>query len=97
MQFQEGARKFSRHGVLRQYQTSTVAGVLLWPGPSGWEIAHRVRELVPTLPVVYTSGDCASEWAANGVPNSLMLQKPSAMAQLVTGISQLKNTGGVAS
>jgi hypothetical protein len=37
------------------------------------------------------SGDSASGWAANGVPNSHMIQKPFATAQVVTAISQLIN------
>jgi hypothetical protein len=39
------------------------------------------------------SGDSAGDWAANGVPNSIMLNKPFAPAQLVTAVSQLLNTG----
>ena len=35
------------------------------------------------------TGDSADGWAANGVPNSMMLAKPFALAQLVTAVSQL--------
>jgi len=66
-----------------------VTDIKLGPGPDGWEVAHHARTLVPTLPVVYTSGDSAEAWAANGVPNSVMLAKPFALAQLVTAVSQL--------
>lgn len=68
-----------------------VTDIRLGKGPNGWEIAHRARELVPSLPVVYMSGDSASEWSANGVPKSIMLSKPFAMAQLVMAVSQLIN------
>jgi len=37
------------------------------------------------------SGDSASQWSARGVPNSLMLSKPFAPAQLVTGLATLLN------
>lgn len=43
------------------------------------------------MAVVYVSGYSATEWAAKGVPNSIMLEKPFTMAQLVTAISQLLN------
>jgi len=35
----------------------------------------------------------ADKWAANGVPNSILLTKPFAPAQLVTAVSQLLNAG----
>lgn len=60
------------------------------PGPSdGWEIARHARELRPDLPVVYTTADSAVEWPARGVPNSVVVQKPYAGAQLLTAISTL--------
>ncbi len=57
----------------------------------GWDIARAAREIDPLIAVVYVSGDSAPEWASKGVPNSIMLEKPFAMAQLVTAISQLLN------
>jgi hypothetical protein len=39
------------------------------------------------------SGAHAEDWASKGVPNSIMLAKPFAPAQLVTGVSQLLNAG----
>lgn len=57
----------------------------------GWALARQARENIPDLPVVYMSGESAQDWAAQGVPNSLMLAKPFAPAQLVTAVSQLLN------
>jgi hypothetical protein len=37
------------------------------------------------------SGKDADDWASKGVPNSIMLAKPFAPAQLVTAVSQLLN------
>jgi hypothetical protein len=54
--------------------------------------AHA-REINPSFPVVYMSGDSAEDWASQGVPNSIMLSKPFAPAQLVTAVSQLLNAG----
>lgn len=58
---------------------------------TGWDIARHARELCPTLPVVYMTGDSSHEWAAYGVPGSILLGKPFAEAQLITAISQLLN------
>lgn len=61
-------------------------------GPrNGWEIASRAREMNPALPVVYMSGDSAADWTAHGVPHSVVLQKPFAIAQVVVAISGLLN------
>jgi CheY-like chemotaxis protein len=59
----------------------------------GWEIARHAREIDPEFPVVYMSGDSAEAWASKGVPNSIMLAKPFAPAQLGTAVSQLLNSG----
>ncbi len=57
----------------------------------GWEIAKHAREIDPEFPIVYMTGDSAGEWASKGVPNSILLTKPFAPAQLVTAVSQLLN------
>lgn len=71
-----------------------VTDVNLEPGKiTGWEVAKRGREINPDLPVIYMSGSEAKEWASKGVPNSIMVTKPFAPAQIVTAISQLLNLG----
>ena len=63
-------------------------------GPmKGWEIARLVRQIDPAFPIVYMTGAAADDWASEGVPNSILLKKPFAPAQLVTAVSQLLNTG----
>ena len=57
----------------------------------GWQVARRARELQPKLPVVYVTGDSAHEWASQGVPHSVLVEKPFAPAQIVTAISNLLN------
>jgi CheY-like chemotaxis protein len=59
----------------------------------GWEVARHAREIHPEFPVVYISAASGADWPSKGVPNSILLQKPFAPAQLVTAISQLLNTG----
>lgn len=58
---------------------------------TGWDVARRARELNADLPVIYMTGSSAEEWSSQGVPKSLLLQKPFAPAQVVTAVSQLLN------
>jgi DNA-binding response OmpR family regulator len=64
---------------------------------SGWDVARQVRAGDPAFPVIYMTGAAADEWASEGVPNSILLKKPFAPAQLVTAISQLLNIGSAPS
>ena len=59
----------------------------------GWEVAQHAREIEPDFPVVYMSGAAAADWTSKGVPNSIMLAKPFAPAQLLTAVSNLLNSG----
>jgi len=59
----------------------------------GWEVARRAREIDPAFPIIYMTAANADKWAANGVPNSILLTKPFAPAQLVTAVSQLLISG----
>lgn len=68
-----------------------VTDIRLGSGPNGWEVGHRARQLVPGIPVIYMSGDSAHEWSAEGVPESIMLQKPFAISQLTSAITTLLN------
>jgi hypothetical protein len=51
----------------------------------------KARAIDPEFPVVYISGASAADWPSKGVPNSIMLPKPFAPAQLVTAVSNLLN------
>lgn len=70
-----------------------ITDVNLGGNGTGWDVARRARELRPDLPVVYTSGFAADDWAVEGVPKSIMVPKPYAPAQVVTAISTLINKG----
>jgi CheY-like chemotaxis protein len=59
----------------------------------GWEVARQAREIDPEFPIVYVSGASAADWPSKGVPNSIMLEKPFAPAQLVTAVANLLNSG----
>jgi DNA-binding response OmpR family regulator len=75
-------------GGAKDYK-ALVADVSLKGRLSGWEIARQVRDKKPSLPVVYMTAAGAEQWSSQGVPNSILLQKPFAPTQLVTAISQL--------
>lgn len=57
----------------------------------GWQVARAARKSDPNFPVIYMSGVAGEQWPIQGVPNSLLLQKPFAPVQLVTAVSQLLN------
>ena len=60
---------------------------------NGWQVAKAAREINPAFPIVYMTGAAAGDWPSHGVPNSILLEKPFAPAQLVTAVSQLLNAG----
>ena len=77
-------------GGLAKYR-ALVTDINLRGRIDGWEVAKQAREIDPQFPVVYMSGAHAEDWPSKGVPNSIMLAKPFAPAQLVTAVSQLLN------
>jgi CheY-like chemotaxis protein len=68
-----------------------VTDVNLGKSLSGWDVARRGRELNPSLPVIYMTGDSRHEWEARGVPGSILLDKPFAPAQIVVAVATLLN------
>jgi hypothetical protein len=46
------------------------------------------------FPVIHMTGARADQWTSQGVPDSILLRKPFAQAQLVTAVSQLLNAAG---
>ncbi|MFC5423755.1 response regulator [Bosea eneae] len=68
-----------------------VTDVRLGQGPNGWDVARHARELTPMVAVVYMTGDSDYEWVAYGVPNSQLIHKPFAHAQLITALTSLLN------
>ena len=77
----------------RSYYRALVSDINLKGTLDGWEVAKQAREIDPGFPIIYMTGVAADEWASHGVPNSILLTKPFAPAQLVTAISQLLNAG----
>ena len=68
-----------------------ITDIRIGGGPDGWEVARRARGINSHIPIIYMSGDSAHEHGSRGVPESVMLQKPFAPAQVVTALSTLLN------
>jgi DNA-binding NtrC family response regulator len=71
-----------------------VTDIKLSGGIDGWKVGRCVRELNQYIPVIYMTGDSAEKWASCGVPHSIILNKPFALAQVVTAVAQPLNTSG---
>lgn len=75
-----------------------VTDIRLGEGPNGWDLARHARRNQPDLLVIYMTADSAGEWSVEGVPRSIVVQKPFAVAQVVTALSTLMtdaDTGAV--
>ncbi len=68
-----------------------VTDVNLRRARTGWDIARKARQLNPALPVVYMTSDSSHDWSAQGVPQSVLIHKPFAGAQVVVALSSLLN------
>ena len=79
-------------GNRRKYR-ALVTDINLVGRIDGWELARLAREINPEFPILYITGAHADQWPSRGVPNSVLLTKPFAPAQLVTAVSQLLNDG----
>lgn len=63
--------------------------VRLGAGLDGWEVARRIRQKQPSLPVIYVTGSTADEWASQGVHGSCLVPKPFTPARLLAALSNL--------
>jgi DNA-binding response OmpR family regulator len=66
-----------------------VIDIILLGRLDGWEVAKRAREIDPAFPILYITGAHADRWPSLGVPNSGLLTKPFAPAQLITAVSSV--------
>jgi DNA-binding response OmpR family regulator len=73
-----------------------VADTTLLGRLDGWAVARRAREIDPAFPVLYITGAHADRWPSQGVPNSVLLTKPFAPAQLVTAVNRMVQVSVVA-
>lgn len=67
-----------------------VVDVNLGPGVTGFDVARFARQMRPSLPVLYVSGDAnETSFRAFGVPGSAFVAKPFAADELVRGLRLL--------
>ncbi len=64
-----------------------VTDINLGSGRTGWEIARYARKKFPKIAIVYITGDSAADWPSEGVPHSVVIQKPFAQAQILAAIA----------
>lgn len=74
-----------------------ITDIRLGKGANGWKVGRHARQCQSSIPVVYVTADSAAEWTAQGVPNSVLIQKPFVPAQLIAAISGLLNEASMAS
>ncbi len=75
----------------RQHLAGIVTDINLGTDARGWKIARHARQKFPDLAVVYITGDSAAEWDAEGVPSSVVIQKPFADAEIIDAITSTLN------
>src|ERR1700722_11021479 len=72
---------------------AVITDVNLGRKTSGWDVAKHAREIDPEIAIIYVTGHGADDWASQGLPKSILLTKPFAVAQLLTAVSNLLNGG----
>ena len=72
---------------------AVITDVNLGRKTSGWDVAKLAREIDPEIAIIYVTGHGADDWASQGLPKSILLTKPFAVAQLLTAVSNLLNGG----
>lgn len=68
-----------------------VTDVNLGDNLDGWRLAQRARELKPDIPIVYTTGRSSAHWTSRGVPNSIVVDKPFSVDEIVAAVWTLLN------
>lgn len=68
---------------------AVITDVRLRDSLTGWDVARWIRSRRPDFPVIYLTASSVAEWATEGVPNSVLIAKPFADAQLVRALSSL--------
>lgn len=66
-----------------------ITDIRMGAGPTGWLVARHARQRFPQIAVIYITGDSTADWTVEGVPNSVVMQKPFASAQLLAAVANL--------
>jgi CheY-like chemotaxis protein len=80
-------------GLLDRHKplAALVTDIELGPGEDGFEIARRVRELYPHLPIVFISGADSARGRAQAVEDSCFIPKPYHPRQVAAALDQALN------
>ncbi len=88
----------SGEDAITRLAAADIAGIItdirLGIGPNGWDVARHARQQHPSVAVVYMTGDSAGFWAAEGVPTSIMIQKPFAHGRMLIAVTDLMKAIG---
>ncbi len=68
-----------------------VTDIRMGRSADGWAVAAKAREVLPSIQVIYITGDSMDDWRSKGVPESVLLTKPFLPAQMVTAVTTLLN------
>ena len=71
----------------REVLHGLITDVRLGSEVDGWDVARHARLKFPSIAVVYITADSAAAWPSEGVPNSILLQKPFADAQVTDAVT----------
>lgn len=66
-----------------------VTDINMGGGDDGWAVARCARDTVPEIPVVYTTGGAAHEFAVHGVVDSVLVTKPFPTTVVVDAVVRL--------
>lgn len=93
----EASDAFSAMTILNKhgYISGLVSDIDLGIGEDGFDVARRARAAYPGLPVVFVSGAAAARHKAEGVEDSIFIDKPYHPRQIVEAIAAL-SVGGQA-
>jgi DNA-binding response OmpR family regulator len=71
------------------YLSGLVTDIDLGTGEDGFDVARRTRAAYPGVPVIYVSGTAASRHRAEGVKDSIFIQKPYHPRQIAIALGAL--------
>jgi len=69
--------------------TAMITEVGLRGDLSGWQLAREARRRFPELPIIYTTGGFAHQWATERVEDSSLVQKPYMPDQIFDALTNL--------
>jgi CheY-like chemotaxis protein len=70
---------------------AVVTDIRLGDGPDGWEVARHARAHFPEARIVYITGFADEVGSDEAVPESVLLEKPVEVEELISTVSRLLN------